>query len=421
MKISLKNSWNKSGNFQRLLKELNDGTSKNADGGITFEVRDHQDLFFLLSECIGSDAELTRRDISGISYRSFIDLRKNGPVRQSDFLAEISKRARDLSTIVRRPHTMWSKMRLKQMAFHPGTRFEFDGVRIRTVARLPKCLRLEEFFISGIGHINPNDLPFFGYVIATTNARNENEASEKIFAALDVFFAVANTRTRSLDFWVQRKPSAKFWLGPFQFFFDGNRFLGKEKLWSNPNFDQKEWDLFPSDARKFSENAGDVRKSLKQLESHPLRKPLEEALRLISEGMISPDLAFRLMRFWSAAESLYSIRDQKTSANKMIDRMAFADGDDAWLTKVKLETAYSLRNQYVHRGSSDGDDTSIVQTLREVIISFLYYILYNGDDIRSHDELLMILDLPKDVEALLKRAIAIERRRRIETTGRHRD
>ncbi|UOR16482.1 HEPN domain-containing protein [Qipengyuania aquimaris] len=420
MTVSYKPKWQKSGNLSRLLRELNEGTELNENGGITFTASDHQDLFFLLADSVTSKSDLTRRDLSGISYRSFIELRKQGEVKLKPLLAEISRRSNELLSSERIQHTMWSHMRLKQMAFHPGCRFEFDGVRIRTVARLPKWLRLSEYFISGIGRINPNELSFFGYVIATTDARNENEASEKIFAALDVFFAVANTRNRSLEMWVQRRPTAKFWLGPYQFFFAKRKFLGNDRLWSNPSFDKREWELFPTDARKFNENAPGVRRALSKLQIHPLRKPLEEAFRFVSEGMVSADLAFRLMRFWSAAESLYSIRNQKTSMSVIIDRMVFADGDEKWLTKSKLQRAYEIRNEYVHRGSSAGDDSPLVQHLREVILSFLYYILFNGDDIESHEELLMMLDLPKDVEALTRRATAIERRRLIQDTGRHR-
>ena len=157
-----------------------------------------------------------------------------------------------------------------------------------------------------------------------------------------------------------------------------------------------------------------------KLQFHPLRDVIERSLQFVSEGMISKDLAFRLMRFWAAAECLYSIRGQKTPMSKVIDRMVFADGDERWLTKLKLQRAYHLRNEYVHHGSNDSDDSSLVQNLREVVLSFLYYVLFSGDDISTHEELLMMLDLPKDVEALMKRAQAIERRKLIDETGRHR-
>lgn len=420
MEATFKTKWIEPGLVSRLICELNDGTKVNEGGSITFVADDHSDLFFLLADCVATKGELPRRDISTISCRAFLELRKNGPVDRDKLRSAISRKATELLALPRVPHTMWSKMRLRQMAFSRGARFEYDGVRIRTVANLPKWLQLDEYFISGIGHVNPNDLPLFGYIIAIVDARNENEASKRIFSALDTFFAIANTLSRQIEFWVERRPTAKFWLGPHQFFFKEKTFLGEGKLWSNTSFDKQEWESLPQDAQRFYGASPHIRRSLEKLQSHPLRRPIENTLRSISDGMISRDLAYRLMRFWSAAESLYSIIDQKTMTSKIIDRMAFSDGERKWLTKLKLNRAYNLRNQYVHHGSTDGDDTSLVQYLREVVLNFVYYLLYNGDDISTHEELLMILDLPADVDALSRRATAIERRKLIDSTGRHR-
>jgi hypothetical protein len=418
--VSFRKEWSESGIVDKLLAELNDGTELNSEGSITFTASDHRDLFFLLADGIAYPATITRNDASAISYRSFLDLRKNGRVSRKPLISEIAKRVSALEQAPRKKYTMWTKCRLRQMSFAKTARFDVDGVAIRTTPYLPKWLRLDEHFISGVGRINPNVLSFYGYLIFSTEARNENEASKKIFAAADLFFSIANTSTRSVELWVQRVPSAILWLGPHQFFFENRKFIGNDKVWYNQNYDEKIWERFPKNAEELNKRAPQIRRVAKALADHPLRDPLRASLLLINEGMTSDDLAFRLMRFWSAAEALYAPENDRTPTNRLISRLTFASKSDAWLDRIKLERCYHLRNMYVHRGSNDSDDTSLVQHLRELILHQIYYYLFQGNDIESHEDLLMMVDLPALESALGRRKQAIDRRLNIARQGRHR-
>ena len=67
------------GYVRRLIDQLNAGTELNPEGAITFRASDFEELFFLLADCIVYPRDVTRADMSGISYRAFIDLRKTGP------------------------------------------------------------------------------------------------------------------------------------------------------------------------------------------------------------------------------------------------------------------------------------------------------------------------------------------------------
>jgi hypothetical protein len=411
--------WVQSGDIGRLISELNAGTELKG-GAVQFKVRDHEDLFFLLADGIRHSEAVTRADISFASRRAFVELRKKGDVSQDALIREINKRIAKLQSLPVKRFTMWSKCRLKQMSFSPGCKFTIETVNIRTAARLPKWLQLEEHFVSGIGRIQPNILPFYGYVICSVNARSENEASKKIFHACDLLYAIVNTSWRSVETWVQRRPSAKLWLGPNQFFFQGRRFLGKDHVWYDQTYDEEIWNSFPPDAKQFLKRAPRFRRALKALQFHPLKMPLKRALILISEGMTSQDLSFRLMRFWSAAEVLYSAETERTSAKKLVSRISFASKEDAWLDKIKLERVYQLRNAYVHRGSRENDDSSLVQHLREVLLGHIYYYLWNADDITSQVDLLAMVDLPSEETALKRIQVAISRKRAILKTGRHR-
>lgn len=418
--VSFRTDWKQSGLVSKLLAELNSGTEVNPHGGITFVADDHSDLFFLLADGLTYPSDLTRNDTSAISYRAFLDLRKQGIVTEKPLLADIGRRVRDLQAAPRVQFTMWSKCRLKQMSLHPTSRFTLDGVSIRTADHLPQWLRLEEHFISGVGRIHPNQLPFFGYIIFSVEARNENEASKRIFDACDLFFAIVNTAWRSTEFWIQRRPTAKLWLGPNQFFFRRKVFIGEDHVWYNQNFDEDEWNLFPGDALQFNRKKAQFRRIIAALSAHPLKQELAASLILISEGMTSKDLSYRLMRFWSAVETLYSKNDDKTNHKTLINRLTFASKANTWLDRIKLERCYYLRNSYVHRGSQDNDDTTLVQHLREMVLSHIYYYIFNASDIMTHDDLLMMVDLPANTDALERRLLAIERRKSISQSGRHR-
>ena len=377
-RAAFRKDWEESGYVARLIGRLNEGTEPNSEGSITFRADDSSDLFFLLADGIVYPEDVTRSDVSSISYRAFLDLRKAGLVESRALIKEIARRISDLRSAPRHTYTMWTKMRLRQMPFAKSVRFNVDGVKIRTAAYLPKWLHLDEHFISGVGHIQPNVLTFFGYIIFTVEARNENEAARRVFEACDLLYAVINTGWRSIEMWVQRRPTAKVWLGPNQFFFRGKKFLGEDRVWYNQDYDENTWNLFPADARDFHRKAEFFRKIIHHLSEHPLKDPLTRALSLISEGMISRDLAFRLMRFWSAADVLYSEREERTSIKRLISRLTFAAGEEAWLDKLKLQRSYHLRNSYVHSGSRESDDASIVQHIRELLLVQIYYYVFNA-------------------------------------------
>ena len=214
-------------------------------------------------------------------------------------------------------------------------------------------------------------------------------------------------------------PSAKLWIGPYQFFFENRKFIGKDHVWFDQNFDEETWNRFPKAAKEFENQSKGIRRAIRKLTYHSLRPQLESALLLINEGMISDDLAFRLMRFWSAAEALYAPEEEKTSSKLLISRLTFASKADDWLDKIKLERCYHLRNQYVHRGSNGDDDTSLVQHLRELILHQVYYYLWQGQDILAQKDLLMMVDTRLNEAEIERRTLAIQRRLNIERTGKH--
>lgn len=421
MKAKARPAWKDGNLVGKLIERLNAATEPTDGGSISFKTFDHAELFDLLADLVQKPGSLTEGDMAAISYRAFLDLRKVGEVSAKPLIAEIGKRAAQLMREPARRYTMWTKMRLKQMPFVPNSRFKIGMVDIRTAASLPRWLHLDRYFVSGVGDIDPNKPVFFGYLIFSVDARNENEAADEIFRAKEKFQAVVNTSWRSTEFFIQRSSTAVLLDGPYYFFFEKRKFIGLNKIWYSQEYDDREFSRFPKDAKNFLERADQIRRILKLLDLHPLRKQIERALILVNEGMKSSNLSFRLMRFWSAAEALYTSSSDRTNREKLISRMVFAETEDRLpIEQRKLERAYELRNAYVHHGYTDNDDTGLTQNLREFILLFAYYILFNGQDIETHHDLLLMIDPssePKKSEPVLR---AIERRRLIMATGRHR-
>jgi hypothetical protein len=218
---------------------------------------------------------------------------------------------------------------------------------------------------------------------------------------------------------VQRQAQAILWNGPNQFFFHRKRFLGEDRIWYNADYDEARWNRFPKSARVFRERLSRCRTLLSYLEAHPLKVVLRKIMVLLSEGMISHDLSFRLLRYWSAFETLYGDPSGHTSTEQMIKRAVFALNDKT-LTILKLRRLSELRNGFVHEGSRDNDDNHLVQFLQELICNHLFYLLTIGEDFASHEDFLAVTDLPGNGTLLAQKRLALDRREAILVHNRHR-
>jgi hypothetical protein len=420
-RLGYRQDWVEDHSLSRILDAINDGTSPVVTGGVQFTDHDCDQYFFLLTDAFKRPSVITRSDLHGIVYRSCIDIRRvNKLIRPDDLLQKVSRYVHELLQQKPVRYSMWTSLRLKEMASNRGFRLTVREVSIEGRAHLPKRMRIDDYFISGIGDIRPNDLPFYGYLVARCEARTEAEAAVKIFEACDTFNAAINLRWRFTDLLRQRKPEAVLWLGPYQFFFRRSKFLGKEHIWYNGTFNREHWDRFPKDAKMFAQRLPGVRRSLAALETHPFGELLRRCMTLISEGQASDDLSFRLMRYWSALETLFGDKTTVGKASKKLaERATFAEVDPA-LSVLKLQRLSDLRNRYVHEGTTEGDDTHLMEYLRELLCQHIFYLLHSGQDFSKHAEYLAMADLPGNATDLSARKLAIQRRENIMSSGRHR-
>lgn len=417
--VSYKNDWQKSGRLKLLLTKINAGTAIREDGAVSFIDHDFQQYFDLLPSAFRYPNAIPRSEFGSIVYGSSIELRKRGKITAEHLLHEVNERsARNLSRPLI-PFTMWTRLRLRNMSQSKGFRLRYDEVGLQGTSNLPAALRLEPYFLSGHGQIDPGIDHQFGYLIARTAARSEDAAAKKIFDACDAFFAFANIYWRSYPLWADRHAEAKLWMWRFNFFWQRGKYLGTEKIWYNPSFDENEWNRFPGDYDKFLKALPAIRRALAKLQAHPLRNVLFQTAKLIHEGMSSPDLSFRLLRYWSAMERLYSESSDKNAPyDKLIRRLTFAEHDRE-LAAMKLERLSNLRNAYVHSGSTDDDRNMLTQFLGGVLEHQVRYILIQGTDFADHGELIEMADLPGDLDLLERRKRSIERRQNIVRFGRH--
>lgn len=417
--ISFRKDWMKSGTITKLVHKLNEATKPNESGSISFVRRDHEELFFLLTESIVIPKGLSRRDLSAISYRTFIELRKLREVSEESLLAEMGQRVRSHLNIPSKTFTMCAKCRLQGMPLVPASHFSIEDVNIRTTAYLPKKFQVSEHLITNMGYIRQDKPPSYGYIIFTTKARTENEAMKKIYAARDLLFSVINTAWRSVGYRQDHRPVAKLWLGPYHFVFEGRKKYDKRRIWYDPDFKESDWTTFSPQAAEFHKRAPQFRKVLKTLDAHPLKECLIKSLKLISDGMCSGNLSYRIMRYWSAAEALYTKHDEKTPFSKLCDRLTFASESEAWLDKLKLQTLYSMRNNYAHHGKLEDNETNLIQHLQETVLNHIYYYIGHATDIESQEDLLLMIDMPSTEESLLRRKLAIDRKLQILKTKSH--
>jgi len=419
--VSYRPEWLNSGRLKRVLDKINDGTSVNLDGAIQFIDWDFQQYFDLLSDAFRFPESLTGEEFRALAYRGCLDLRKEGVVTKGKLLEIVNKKASDALAVPVTRFSMWTNLRLRRMVSVPGFRVSYGDVNIRGVARLPEKYVLDDYFISGVGDIRPNAVRDSGYVILQCKSRSEEDAAKKMFNSLDTFYAITNLFWRSVSMWTDRHIQANVWMGPYQFFWKGRQFLGKDKIWYSPNFDKEEWRRFPKDAGELLKRLPQIRHGLRKLETHPLRPILSAAAKLVHEGMASPDLSYRLLRYWSALETLYSEGGNKNVPyERLIRRATFAEKDRE-LAIMKLEHLARLRNIYVHSGDTEREKSELTQYLREVLAHQILYLIRFADDLQDHNELLEMVDLPSDLELLERRRRAIKRRENIIRHGRHLD
>jgi hypothetical protein len=384
------------------------------DGVVHFLTFDFDELFEIVQDAFQLPPAFTRRQIRRMLRQALLDCRKaEGKMNEVSLLKRLEELVKGELAQKQVRFTMWTKFRAQQMSFAPGFSIVWNGVRIRSAAGLPAHLRLDEYFLSGHGRIDPRPPVFYGYVILSCDARDEESAVDRMTDALQLFMGVMNLYLRFGQYTHrtgQHWTDGPLWLGPYQFVFREKNFLGEDRIWYNPDYLEEAWNRSAINMAKLLARLPRARKALKQLATHPLRNELIRTILLLQDGMAARDGSHRLLRYWSALEQLYGESDIRSrNTQRIIQRASFAEVDPR-LERWKLSHASRLRNEYVHAGGLDNDLDASTEHLRLLLCRHVNHLIFRRGDLRDHAELLEMADLPSDLRRLEERKATIDRR-----------
>lgn len=292
-------------------------------------------------------------------------------------------------------------------------KFKWGDVSIRLCGQLPKWLRLAPFYNSSIGAVVPDTPTRSGYIILSCHERKEDDAVDRMLDALNLLMALMNIyQTRGS--WTIKSgnnwTAGQLRMGPFQFVFQDRKFLGENRIWYDPNYDEAAWNAQHPSLEKYLQIVPFTRKALSALNSHPLKHVLVPALQISQDAFEASEGNHRLLRFWTALEKIYVEDGARDRSNqKVIDRATFSD-TDYHLTRWRLGHISRLRNEHVHaRGHGDAFMEQS-QVLRDLFTRHILHWIFHGRTFDSHEELLAYVDLPRADEALKRARKLVDRR-----------
>jgi hypothetical protein len=391
--------------FERISKVREDGTLSFNSFLATIEWKE------LLPDAFNIKPALRRSTAIRLFYKALSQARRDGALTADAVIARAKDAYRQDHAIRLKKFTLWTKIRASGMDPTKNLRFKWGNVSMRTVAKLPKWLLIKPF-VSGVNLVDPNQPKNGGYIILSCQERLEDDAVDLMIDALQLLMALMNiyetrgawTITTDDNNWT----AGGLRMGPFQFVFQGKRYLGRP--WYDPNYDEKAWKERLTKFERYLKIAPFTKKALLTLENHPLKQVLVTAAQLAQDAFEARDGNHRLLRFWAALEKIYVEESARERSNeKVINRASFAD-EDYQVTKWKLSHVARLRNEHVHSRGQQGSFMQQGQMLRDLLSRHILHWIFHGHDFDKHEALLAYVDLPREDNALKALQKNIDRR-----------
>lgn len=356
---------------------------------------------------------LRRSGAIRLFQKALYQARRDGPLTAESVIKRAEEIHRNDRAVSQKKFTLWTKIRVQGVGQAQTVKLNWDGVSIRIVAELPKWLRLKSFHNSSLGQIYPDDPAGSGYAILSCKERTEDDAVDKMFDAINLIMALMNiyeTRGSWTIMSGSNWTAGQLRMGPFQFVFNERKFLGDNRFWYDPKYNEKAWHQQLPEFGKYLKILPFTRKALSALEAHPLKKILVTALQLAQDAFEARDGNHRLMRFWAALEKVYVEDSARERSNqKVIERATFADSE-YHLTRWQLSHAARLRNEHVHERGHEDVFMEQSQMLRELFTRHILHWIFHGRNFEKHEALLAYVDLPRESENLKAMRNMIDRR-----------
>ncbi|MFL9841168.1 hypothetical protein ABS767_09355 [Sphingomonas sp. ST-64] len=394
--------------------DLFESMTKVVEGGISFpSIRAFANFEEMLPDAFTVKPPLKRPAVIRIFRNALYDCRRKGPLTADALIARAEEIHRLNRAVQPKEFTLWTKIRIYGIDRTQALNFKWGDVSIRLCGQLPRWLRLDPFHNSDIGDVAPDAPARSAYVILSCRERKEDDAVDRMLDALNLLMALMNIyQTRGS--WTIMSGSnwraGQLRMGPFQFVYQDRKFLGENRIWYDPNYDEAAWNAPHPGLEKYLEVVPFTRKALSALSQHPLKHVLVPALQISQDAFEAQEGNHRLLRFWTALEKIYVEDWNKDRSNqKVIDRATFSDTDHH-LTRWQLGHISRLRNEHVHaRGHGDAFMEQS-QVLREIFTRHILHWIFHGRAFDSHEALLAYVDLPRTDEALLRKRKLVDRR-----------
>lgn len=405
----------------RLFRDIQISTYLNSEGRVSWTVGTEIDQYIsVLRDAFVFPDQLSSREISKAVWRGIMDARMKGKLSDSSVIEELQGIATKFLAEPVQKYSMWSRLSYRPAMIPSELRFSYGSVSLRLTKNIPLYMHLSSEALSGLRPLVTTDKSGFGFIIASTKARNEEHAVDKIFQATELFRSVYNLTLKPWNvIGSEQKPEATLLMGPYHFLFRGNKPLHSENTWYNPSYRDEFWSGTSANFEKVAKKARFVREALEKLEEHPLRDPLSLAFLMMNDGMEAADMSRRTLRYWTAVERLFQSDNERVSYEDIIKRATYLE-EVPEIARAKLHRLVRIRNRYVHMGASENEHHQLTQYLADHIKGHHFYLLFNGDDFSCHTDFIDMTKLPADLITLQRRRMSIDRRERMIKTGRHR-
>ncbi|WP_182914029.1 hypothetical protein [Sphingobium terrigena] len=218
--------------LQALFDDFESNSTVLEDGRLSFPgFRTTQHLREILPDAFIVKPALRRSAAIRLFLRALYQSRRDGLLTAEAVIERAEEFYRQDRAVRLKKFTLWTKIRARGMAQVQNLKFNWADVSIRTVAELPKWLRLEPFENSSIGYVDPAQPNHSGYVILSCRERMEDDAVDRMLDALHLLMALMNiyeTRGSWTIMSGHNWTAGQLRMGPFQFVFRERKFLGKK-------------------------------------------------------------------------------------------------------------------------------------------------------------------------------------------------
>jgi hypothetical protein len=342
-------------------------------------------------------------EMVGVIRRGVLDANREGKLNRDDLAIFINRAASNLVKREQEAYRCWAKISISGPATKEVYRYKLREGTIYLRKNLPLALRLDDYFISGIGHISPDKPEGGAYVIAAGEFRSATQAGSSLSSMMHDFAGTLTyTQIRFRRFFRSGKlrPKAQVMLGDNFYLFQKRKHLTEDHLWYDSNFREDFWQSCRYDFKKLEKSDKFLRYFLASMNNAVSSDILWRSFRVATRAWMSHDLDERLSQLWSAFEILFSRSDRKTDSYEQTVRRASFFSRDRRLARLILMQAGDARNHYLHRRASAPAVSYLADWLSNYYAGVIEWIVFSSIRFESHSRLLDMSELSTDAVVL---------------------